>query len=135
MHASRIVSFSTPGPFDWPPISTVPAQHIYRPFTAPIYSLFTVGGGDHFVRVLIILAILYSREDVVFMSRIWIGREGVTFREEGGRGFEEIGEGWMARLERLLEFNFNRYDRFWKLSMHRGERRVALNYWFDAWRD
>lgn len=33
---------------------------------------------------------------------------------------EEIGEGWMVRLERLLEFNFNRYDRFWKLSMHRG---------------
>lgn len=87
-----------------------------------------MGGGDQFVRVLIILAILYSREDVVFMSRIWIGREG-------GRGFEEIGEGWMARLKRLLEFNFNRYDRFWKLSMHRGERRVALNYWFDAWRD
>lgn len=85
MHASRIVSFSTPGPFDWPPISTVPAQHIYRPFTAPIYSLFTVGGGDQFVRVLIILAILYSREDVVFMSRIWIGRKGVTFREEGRR--------------------------------------------------
>lgn len=72
---------------------------------------------------------------MVFMSRIWIGREGVTFREEGGREFEEIGEGWMVRLERLLEFNFNRYDRFWKLSMHRGERRVALNYWFDAWRD
>lgn len=32
---------------------------------------------------------------MVFMSRIWIGREGVTFREEGGRGFEEIGEGWL----------------------------------------
>lgn len=26
----------------------------------------------------------------------------------------------MVRLERLLEFNFNRYDRFWKLSMHGG---------------
>lgn len=41
----------------------------------------------------------------------------------------------MVGLERLLEFNFNRYDRFWKLSMHGEERRVALNYWFDAWRD
>lgn len=29
----------------------------------------------------------------------------------------------MVGLERLLEFNFNRYDRFWKLSMHREERR------------
>lgn len=31
---------------------------------------------------------------------------------------EEIGEGRMVGLERLLEFNFNRYDRFWKLWMH-----------------
>lgn len=48
---------------------------------------------------------------------------------------EEIGEGRMVGLERLLEFNFNRYDRFWKLWMHGEVRGVALNYWFDAWRD